>query len=119
MEILLIIISGVICAAVGQMLWKYGMNIGGDLNFLNPYDVFTRILFNPYVLLGFLMYGLSALLWLIALSKKELSYVYPFMALTFIIIPITSRLIFNEEIPFLRIIGTLIIVLGIMLVIQS
>ena len=77
------------------------------------------MMLNPYVILGVAMYGLSTLCWLVALSRKDLSYVYPFIALTFIIVLLASQFLFHEDLPLLRIVGTLIVVFGILVIVRT
>jgi drug/metabolite transporter (DMT)-like permease len=61
------------------------------------------------------LYVVSTILWLAALSKTTLSFAYPFTALTFILVMLSSRVIFLESIPTLRYFGIVLIVLGILL----
>ena len=118
MDVLIIILIGITLASLGQISWKWGMNIEGAITEFDI-DTLVSMALNPYVILGLSMYGLSTLCWLIALSRKDLSYVYPFIALTFIIVLLASKFIFNEELPFLRVIGTFIVILGIFVIVQT
>jgi len=110
-----IIIIGVILAALGQVSWKMGMNQAGQLSAIN-YTTLSAVLMNPYVLLGFLMYGLSTIFWLIALSKKDLSFVYPFMSLTYIFVLVLSSLVLKESIGVNKVVGTLAIIIGLLII---
>jgi multidrug transporter EmrE-like cation transporter len=58
---------------------------------------------------------ISTILWLLAFSKTTLNFAYPFTALTFILVMLSSRVIFLESIPTLRYFGIALIVLGILL----
>ena len=118
MDALIIILAGIAFASLGQISWKWGMNIEGAVTKLDL-DTLMSMIMNPYVVLGLAMYGLSTLCWLIALSRKDLSYVYPFTILTFIIVLLTSKFLFNEELPVLRIIGTLIVIFGILVIVRT
>jgi drug/metabolite transporter (DMT)-like permease len=73
------------------------------------------LVFNPVVFWGLVLYVVSTILWLAALSKTTLSFAYPFTALTFILVMLSSRVIFLESIPTLRYFGIVLIVLGILL----
>lgn len=115
MNAIIIIIIGVIFAALGQVSWKLGMNQVGQLATFNS-AALTTVLLNPYVLLGFVMYGLSTVFWLIALSKKELSFVYPFISLTYILVLVLSSLVLKEGIGTNKLIGTLIIIIGLIII---
>lgn len=118
MDTIVIIISGIVFAAFGQVSWKLGMNQAGQLTALNFASIYT-VLMNPYVLLGFVMYGLSTIFWLIALSKKELSFVYPFISLTYVLVLILSSLVLKESIGLNKIAGTLAIMIGLIIISRS
>ena len=69
-------------------------------------------LLNEYVLLGFLSFGAGAVLWLGVLAREEVSYAYPLSALGYIIVLLGSYLFFHEQISLSRIIGILLLLLG-------
>lgn len=108
MRAITFILIGIVFAAAGQLLFKLGTNQIGDINSAN----LLRMI-NPYIMLGMLFYGLGSVFWIIALSKADLSFVYPFTALTFILVYFLSILVLNEAIRSNRLIGSVIIVLGI------
>jgi uncharacterized membrane protein len=69
---------------------------------------------NPYLIIGYVFYGISMLSLTIALKKGELSFLYPFVALTFVWVNIFSPLIFNSEhFVIVRFIGVISIVIGV------
>jgi len=91
------------------------MNQAGTHAALN-FASLSAVLLNPYVLLGFVMYGLSTIFWLIALSKKDLSFVYPFISLTYIFVLMLSNLVLKESIGLNKIAGTLAIIIGLIII---
>ena len=94
------------------------MNQAGQLAALN-FTTLSTVLLNPYVLLGFVMYALSTIFWLIALSKKELSFVYPFISLTYVLVLMLSSLVLKEDIGLNKIAGTLAIIIGLIIISRS
>jgi uncharacterized membrane protein len=118
MNEIVIIIAGVIFAALGQVSWKLGMNQAGQLATFNSVAL-SGVVLNPYVLLGFVMYGLSTIFWLIALSRKDLSFVYPFISLTYILVLVLSSLVLKENIGVNKLVGTLIIIIGLIIIARS
>jgi len=118
MNVIIIILIGIIFASVGQVVLKIGMNSMGSITNYTPSTIIATFL-NPYILSGLAMYGLAAIFWLIALSKRDLSFVYPFIALTFIIVLILSNVILKESIGIYRIIGTFIIILGLIVIMKT
>jgi multidrug transporter EmrE-like cation transporter len=65
------------------------------------------------------MYGLSAFLWLVVLSRLDLSYAYPFLALNLVLITLVSWIVLGEMIPTLRWLGLGLICLGVVVVARS
>lgn len=118
MNTIVIILIGILFASFGQILWKIGMN---GIGFLDDFSISSIMLlvYNPYVLSGLVCYGIGTLFWLIALSRADLSFVYPFIALTFVIIFSASALIFHEQISIQRVFGAMIIITGIIVLVKG
>jgi drug/metabolite transporter (DMT)-like permease len=70
----------------------------------------------PFIWLGLALFGISAVFWMIALSRTSLSFAYPFAALTYVLILLFDRLVLKVPVPGLRWIGVLFIVTGIVLI---
>ena len=62
------------------------------------------------------MYGLSTVFWLIALSRMDLSFVYPFISLTYKLVFSLSYLVLKESIGLNKIAGSVLIILGLILI---
>jgi multidrug transporter EmrE-like cation transporter len=118
MNTIVIILIGIVFSALGQVALKNGMNNFGSVNNFSVPGIVSMFL-NPYVLFGLCLYGLSTVFWLIALSQKDLSYVYPFVALTICLVLIFSKFFFNESIGPYRLAGIIVIISGLILLIQT
>jgi multidrug transporter EmrE-like cation transporter len=117
-----LILASVTLAAIAQVTLKVGMNHvtdanGGELA-LNA-DSLKQIATNVWVWAGLVIFGVSAILWLFALSKANLSYAYPFAALGYVIIVTASILFLGEHMRPLGWAGVVFIVAGIMLIAQG
>ena len=113
--ILLLLISAV-SASMGQVLFKKGVLVSGEVTFKTSIlSELIKLVFNPVVFSGLILYIVSTVLWLIALSKTTLNFAYPFTALTFVLVMVSSRVIFLENIPTLRYFGIILIILGLLL----
>jgi drug/metabolite transporter (DMT)-like permease len=118
MLIALILVS-VTLAGVAQLTLKSGVNDvtsaqGGTLH-LNAAGL-RALLVSPVVLGGLVLFGLSAVVWLFALSRTQLSFAYPFAALSYVLIVAFSVIVLHEHVPPLRWAGVGLIVSGIVLV---
>ena len=71
------------------------------------------------IVLGLFLYGVSTILWIMALKKVELSYAYPMVSLGYVFVFIASYFMFNESINGLRMGGAVLIMAGIVLVAKS
>ena len=101
----------------GQYSMKQGMRKFGEVTFDNNILItVTKMFLLPNVLLGLLLYGVSTVFWLIALSKIELSVAYPMLSMGYILLMILSYFLLNESVTLYKIIGTLLIVAGVTLI---
>jgi uncharacterized membrane protein len=115
MNIILIILAANITAAIGQLLLKLGMINVGQVNGIYL-DKLIQMFTNPFVLAGLVVFGISTMFWLTALSRKDLSYVYPFFAINLVLVFLLSALVLHEQIGWTRFIGAGIIIIGIVVV---
>jgi multidrug transporter EmrE-like cation transporter len=74
---------------------------------------------SPWVLLGLALYGIGAVAWIAVLARLELSYAYPLLALNFVLITLSSRLLLGETVPTMRWLGIAVICVGIFIVARS
>ena len=81
------IMISVIGGAVGQILLKKGMGSMGPLTLSlgKLGEVLWRIGTNPYVIAGLAIYVTGTVFWLVALSRVDLSYAYPFASLSYVV----------------------------------
>ena len=105
-----VILASVLLAAAGQLLFKAALNQIGHLQL--SIGGFITLITNPTMLLGLAIFGVSALLWLIALMKAELSFAYPFLSLSYIIILLGGVVLFNERVTLARLAGFVLIIMG-------
>jgi multidrug transporter EmrE-like cation transporter len=121
MTIGLILVS-VTLAAIAQVTLKVGVNQVTDANgghlALNG-DALKQIASTWMVWLGIGIFGVSAVLWIFALSRASLSFAYPFAALGYVLILVASILLLHEHVPLLGWVGVAFIVVGIFLIAQG
>lgn len=118
---LLLLASTVLLNVLGQLAMKKGMTAVGVVTLQADRFLATmgRALTNGYVLAGIAAYGLSALLWLVLLSRLALSYVYPAISLGYVLVVLVSWAVLKEDVPLLRWLGVLVICAGVYLVGRS
>ncbi|RME74574.1 MAG: hypothetical protein D6784_09595 [Chloroflexi bacterium] len=111
-------------AALAGVLLSVGLNAGGQVLFkaarlAHPDASLPMLFLYPQTWLGFLVYGLSAVCWLWVLTRAQLSFAYPLLALTFPLVVILSSLLFAEVVTPLRWAGVLVIVVGVSLLART
>ena len=109
-----VILTSVAVGAVGQLILKAAVNSMGKLEL--SLSTLVGLATNPLLLLAMGLYGVSAVLWLLALMRAELSFVYPFLSLTFMAVLVGSAVLFNERVSVLRVVGFLIIISGLIVI---
>ena len=118
---LIYILVAVLASAVGQLVLKKGMGSMGALTLGAGQlgGILARIVASPYVLLGLAIYACGTLFWLVALSRVDLSYAYPFVSLSYVVMLVASWLLLDEQISLLRIAGSAVVILGVLLISRS
>ncbi|MBM3707883.1 MAG: multidrug resistance protein [Actinobacteria bacterium] len=117
-SILLILLS-IGIAVGGQILLKIGMNKIGVIN-INSLGalghLFIEVFKSPLVLIGLFCYVISAAIWLVVLSAVDLSFAYPFIGLTYVLILIVSKFVLKEDVNPIRWAGAAIITVGVVVI---
>jgi drug/metabolite transporter (DMT)-like permease len=115
-----VILISVVLAAVAQLTLKHGMNQvtahGGPLDLTAPVTTIRRVVTNVSVIGGLAIFVLSAAFWLVVLSKVSLSFAYPFVSLTYVLILVFDRFVLDQPVSVLRWSGVALIVGGILLI---
>ena|SRR3989344_3538607 len=104
--IILVLVS-VLIISTAQVLMKNGMNmitLDGLSSILNLYNL-IKIISNPYVLGGLIMYGLALVLWLGAMSRADVSFIYPLLSTGYILTTIFAIVFLSEQVSLFRWIG--------------
>jgi drug/metabolite transporter (DMT)-like permease len=80
-----------------------------------PLNLF-RAVTSPVVLGGLALYAGGALLWLVILSRADLSVAYPMVSLSYVMIAVLSWLLFQEPLTITKLAGTGLILVGVYIV---
>ncbi len=115
--LLLVVAAAMSCA--NQLFLKAGVSQGGPIaiSFHGLVVLIRRIFTTPLILTGYVLGGLTNLVWLTALSRFEISFAAPVMAgLSFVLLLAASALVLGETVGSNRWVGTFLIVAGMLLV---
>jgi multidrug transporter EmrE-like cation transporter len=118
---LLVAITSIGLSVAAQFSLKAGMS-GEEMRaaLAQPFSFRTlsNLIADKYVVGGFLLYGLSAVVWLWVLSKWDVSKAYPLVGLGFVVTVAVGSLM-GEHVTFSRVLGVALICAGVVLVGRS
>lgn len=116
MHTLPIIFAGVLLNAIAQLCLKAGTQKIGVINLDNIMGLIWQIAFNPMIFAGLLCYVFSVGLWIVALSRVDVSYAYPMLSLGYVVNAIAAYYLFAEQLSPMRIAGIVVIIFGVYLI---
>lgn len=115
------LLLGIMLNATAQMLLKVGMERIGYFEFTvkNILPIGIQAAMNPYIVLGLSCYVLSVGAWLMGLSRVDVSIAYPMLSLGYVVTALAAYFILNENLSLSRMMGILVILIGVYLVARS
>jgi len=117
----LFILGTIVFTVYGQIILKWRLNKIGEF----PEKIWDKLIFalkaytDFWILSGFFAAILASVCWILALSKFDLSFAYPFMSISFILVLVLSGLFLNEQITLFKVVGLLLIIAGILISVKS
>ena len=102
----------------GQLVLKWQIGGAGPM----PPAAADKLLFllrqflNPWILSGFASAFLASLAWMAAMTRLDLNYAYPFMSLAFVLVMFFSVVFLGEALTVPRIIGTALVMAGLIVI---
>jgi drug/metabolite transporter (DMT)-like permease len=115
------LMMGILLNAAAQLLLKSGMDKIGAFAFSwnNVIPIAWQVAINPYIITGLCCYVMSVVVWLLALSRLEVSIAYPLLSLGYIVNAIAAYYLLHENLSMTRITGIVVILIGVYLVAKS
>ena len=94
----------------GQMLFKQAAL---SLPAIDAVGALVALARNPWIWAAGTIYGAAVVLWVAILQKLPLSIAYPFVALSFVVVPLAAALFFQESLTVRTLLGAVLILAGI------
>ncbi|MDR3541421.1 MAG: EamA family transporter [Desulfosporosinus sp.] len=110
---LIVALFSILLGATGQLLFRLGMMNYGRVTVNGIWRQLGSIILTPAIFLGFLCFGVSSILWLVVISRWELSYAYPLVALGYVVAILYGTLLLHERLSLAKILGSCLIMAGI------
>jgi multidrug transporter EmrE-like cation transporter len=104
---------------VSQLIIKWQMSAFSFDDYETWQNKFTlafSMLLNPYIIISLLLTLLAGVTWMIAMTKFEISYAYPFTLLGLVFVTIFSIVFFGENFNLYKIGGIILILFGVVLI---
>ncbi len=116
-----LLMTGVGLNAGAQLLLKAGTNAVGVFAFSreNLLPVGWKIATEPHIISGLACYLVSVVVWIMALSRVEVSVAYPLLSVGYVVNAIAAWYLFGEAVTVTRLIGIGIIIVGVYIVAHS
>lgn len=116
-----LVMLGVLLNAAAQLLLKAGTNAVGQFEFsgANILPMGMKFAFEPHILGGLACYVVSVVVWIMALSRVEVSIAYPMLSVGYVVNAVAAWYLFGEQVTIERLVGIGIIVLGVFIVARS
>lgn len=116
-----LVMTGVLLNAVAQLALKASVSETGVIN-LDLQSLFTTagsLVSNLWLWLGLLCYAISVVVWLLALSRVDVSIAYPMLSVGYIVNAIAAWQLFGEPMNIGKVVGIGIIILGVYVLARS
>ena len=116
-----LILTGVLLNAIAQLGLKAGVRDLGPiaLQWQDSLPVALRVAATPAIWLGLGCYAVSVVIWILALSRVDVSIAYPMLSIGYVLNAVAAWWLFGEALGPARILGILVIIFGVFLLYRS
>ena len=113
-----LIFAGVMLNVAAQLLIKAGTNAIGYFEFSreNILPVGLRLATEPHIAGALFCYGLSVVIWILALSRVQVSIAYPLLSMGYVVNAVAAWWFFNETFNPAKVAGIGVIILGVIII---
>jgi len=117
----LLVFTGVMLNAAAQLLLKAGVKDIGIIK-LDPANLFgagLKLALEPHILGGLACYVISVVVWILALSRVQVSIAYPMLSMGYVVTAFAAWWLMGEPVNAMRMSGIAVIIVGVYLVARS
>ncbi len=113
-----LIFVGVMLNVAAQLLIKAGTNSIGyfEFNRENILPIGVRLATEPHIAGALFCYGLSVVIWILALSRVQVSIAYPLLSMGYVVNAVAAWWFFNEVFNPTKVVGIGVIILGVIII---
>ncbi|MFM9266707.1 transporter [Tychonema sp. BBK16] len=118
-SVFLVLLAAILCSVVGQFSLKAGAKILGPIGAANLVEKVIGMATQPLIIAGLALYAVSSIGFIVVLSRANISIVSPLLSISYLFTVLGGKLVFNEPLPPLRLVGVGLIMAGVILVLKG
>ena len=113
-----LIFIGVMLNVAAQLLIKAGTNAIGYFEFTreNIFPIGWKLATEWHIISAMACYGLSVVIWILALSRVQVSIAYPLLSMGYVVNAVAAWYLFNEAFNPTKVLGVGVIILGVIII---
>jgi multidrug transporter EmrE-like cation transporter len=110
-----LVMTGVLLNAVAQLALKASVSDTGiiSLDMQSLMSSAGSLVTNLWLWVGLICYGISVVVWILALSRVDVSIAYPMLSIGYIVNAIAASHLFDEPLGISKVVGIGIIIVGV------
>ena len=116
-----LLMTGVLLNASAQLLLTAGTKAVGTFEYssANIIPIGWKLATEPHIIGGLGCYVISVVVWIMALSRVEVSIAYPLLSVGYVVNAIAAYYLFGEAVTPMRLTGIAVIIIGVWIVARS
>jgi multidrug transporter EmrE-like cation transporter len=116
-----LVMTGVLLNAVAQLALKASVSDTGviSLDMQSLLSSAGSLIFNLWLWVGLVCYAISVVVWILALSRVDVSIAYPMLSIGYIVNAVAASYLFNEPLGIGKVVGIGIIIVGVYVLARS
>ena len=101
-----------------QLIMRWQVGNAGNLPADTPGKIsfILALLLNPWVITGVASTFFAGVSWMLAMTRFEISYAFPFVSLNYILVLLAGFLIFGESFSLVKLAGTFLVIMGLLVI---
>ena len=117
----ILILTGVLLNAAAQLALKASVSDTGviSLDMQSHFSSAGSLASNLWLWLGLICYGVSVIVWILALSRVDVSIAYPMLSIGYIVNAIAAWHLFDEPMNIGKVVGIGVIIVGVYILARS
>jgi drug/metabolite transporter (DMT)-like permease len=109
----------IVLTTASQLIMRWQVSAAAPSAPENRLAFIVSMLLTPWVWAAILATFLAGLAWMLALTRFELTYAFPFTGVTFALILLAGAFLFGEHVGLARIVGTFLVLIGLIVIVRS